>query len=144
MSMSRFAMAFVSCMLLAGCVGKGAVNPMDGEGSPRAVRSGPPAPNLRIPANAVASAQDIPLVPVPPIPLGKGTPPPADAPRPNLSPAPAPVLPPVPAPGVAVTPVSGAEPAGPATGAQVETTTPSLRQLQEQAAAWYSGVDSYI
>jgi len=107
----------------------------------------PPAPDLRIPANAVAPGADIPLVPVPPIPLGSGAPKAsADGPRPNLVPSePPPVLPPVPGPASAVRQASAdVPPDTAAANTKQEPKTASLRELQQQAAAWYSGVDSYI
>lgn len=85
----------------------------------------PAAAELRIPASAVAVAPagsaDIPLVPVPPVPVGNGTPPPTSQPA-----------------TPAIVPVSARTPAPlPAAGSTV-------RQLQQQAAAAYSGIDSYI
>jgi hypothetical protein len=100
---------------------------------------------LRIPANAVASNQDVPLVPVPPVPLGRGAPPAmADGPRPNLAPAQPPALPPVPGPPSAVRQASADAASDAPLNANPTPQAVSLRELQQQAAAWYAGVDSYI
>ena len=110
----------------------------------------PPAPDLRIPPGAVASAPDIPVVRVPPVPLGRGAPPqPSDGPRPNLAPVQPPVLPPVPAPpavapGADATRLAGADAPAASPSSDVEPKAVSPRELQQQAASWYAGVDSYI
>ena len=81
---------------------------------------------------------------VPPVPLGNGIPPPpADGPRPNLAPAQLPVLPPVPAPPAVVRQASADAPSAPPS-TDVGPKAASLRELQQQAASWYAGVDSYI
>jgi len=146
MNTSRVVTVLASCLFLAGCSGLAAVNPMKPVVAARPKPDVPTAPDLRIPADAVAKSQEIPLVPVPPVPIGCGAAPqPADAPRPNLAPPAQPALPPVPGAPAAVTPAS-AEPesAAPAAGADAATKPPSLRELQQQAARWYAGVDSYI
>ena len=158
MNVPRSATLLVACLYLAGC-GPGAANyrsqmadaPTRPASHPKP--DAPPAPDLRI-AGADPN-QDIPLVPVPPVPLGRGAAnppsPPAvgqgggDGPRPNLPPAQPPVLPPVPGPPSAVRPASADAPVeAPSPNTTREAKAASLRELQQQAAAWYAGVDSYI
>jgi hypothetical protein len=149
----RLVTVLISCLFLAGCGGLSAFNPPPAHAPAVAARprpDAPPAPDLRIPGDAVAASREIPLVPVPPVPLGRGAAPQAaDAPRPNLPPPTPPALPPVPgAPAAvtpaAVTPAAAPEPtAAPAAGADAARPQ-SLHELQQQAAQWYAGVDSYI
>ncbi len=156
MNMPRSATLVGACLLLFGC-SSGTANyrsqmadtPARPVARPRA--DVPPAPDLRIPASAVASAPDIPLVPVPPVPLGHGAPsqPPADGPRPNLAATQPPVLPPVPAPssgtpGANATRLASANAPAAPPSTDVAPKAASLRELQQQAASWYAGVDSYI
>lgn len=88
----------------------------------------PAAPELRIPGDSAVrqAGGDVPLVPVPPVPVGNGTLPPAS--RPAAQPA---ILPAAFAPA-------------PATPTPVPPGGSSVRQLIQQAAASYAGVDSYI
>lgn len=152
MKAPRYVTALALCLFLAGCGSMNAVNQMlaRSRSAPFAhpKSDAPPTPSLRIPANAVASAQDIPLVPVPPIPLGQGAAPtPQDGPHPNLPQAPMPPPPPVPGSAASsVTPASAeATPAAPMAAADLEAPAGgSLRKMQQEAAAWYAGVDSYI
>jgi hypothetical protein len=91
----------------------------------------PAAPEMRIPANAVASAgQDIPVVPVPPPPLGgdRTTRPPAPPIRQASAQDPAPQPPPV-----STRPNTSPEPE-----------RRSARELVRLAAERYAGIDSYI
>ncbi len=146
MKVLRFTTAVASCLFLAGCGAGGANYRYQMAETRAAVKPPPPpAPNLRIPANAVASNQDVPLVPVPPVPLGRGAPPAmADGPRPNLAPAQPPALPPVPGPPSAVRQASADAASDAPLNANPTPQAVSLRELQQQAAAWYAGVDSYI
>jgi hypothetical protein len=92
--------------------------------SPSAVDGQRAASDLRIPGDSIVRAGgDVPLVPVPPVPVGSGTIPPAT--RPAAQPA---ILPAVFAPA-------------PAVAASSES---PVRQLVHQAAASYAGMDSYI
>ncbi len=141
----------VLCLFLLGCsTGTYRYQMADTQARPvaRPKPDAPPAPDLRIPASAVASAADVPLVRVPPVPLGNGAPPPpADGPRPNLAPAQLPVLPPVPAPPAVVRQASADAPSAPPSALPSTDLGPkaaTLRELQQQAASWYAGVDSYI
>jgi Protein of unknown function (DUF1571) len=86
----------------------------------------PAASNLRIPADVVAGqAGQVPLVPVPPVPVGNSsTIPPTSRPATQQAIVPAGGMTPAPSPP----PVSGS----------------SVRQLVQQAAASYAGIDSYI
>ncbi|HEY7158232.1 MAG TPA: hypothetical protein VH575_30045, partial [Gemmataceae bacterium] len=61
--------AVAMCVVVAGCVGLGDSPSNDRAASrPRPQPTGEkPAPELRIPANAVAQGPDIPLVPLPPL-----------------------------------------------------------------------------
>jgi hypothetical protein len=137
----RYMTALVSCLMLAGCGGGKSVREGSVRAAPpaaaRARADAPPPPDLRIPASAVA--KEIPVVPVPPVPLGRG----AD-PTP-----PAPALPAPPA-AVILTSVEGPAPSAPAVASPSPAPTDSqakpasLRQLQQDGAAWYAGVDSYI
>jgi hypothetical protein len=108
--------------------------------------------DLRIPKEAVAQVNEIPLVPVPPPPLGNGA-----APR---TPAPAPTTPPV----IATTPAAQVPPSSPPTPVPPVVTTatapsavppasftpPAItpphtaRQILQQALASFAPVDSYI
>jgi len=93
---------------------------------------------------------------VPPVPLGRGVPPsnppPAagggpgagEGPRPNLAPTQPPVLPPVPGPPPAVRQASADVPSDAPANTNPAPKIVSLRELQQQAASWYAGVDSYI
>jgi hypothetical protein len=139
----RYMTALVSCLLLAGCGGGNSVRDVSVRAVPpaaaRARADAPPPPDLRIPASAVA--QEIPVVPVPPVPLGRGAAPSA------------PTVPALPAPPATVilTSVEGARNASqPAPSVaspspiDSEAKPVSLRQLQQDGAAWYVGVDSYI
>ena len=67
---------------------------------------------------------EVPLVPVPPVPVGRGTLPPTSRPSPEPTILPASALTPAPA----ISPSSSG----------------SVRQVVEQAAATYAGIDSYI
>jgi hypothetical protein len=141
MKVFGYATALVFCLFLAGCGAGKSVR--DGfvrtrpSAAARARADAPTPPDLRIPASAVASTRDIPVVPVPPVPLGRGAAP---------LPPPAPSLP----PAAAVIPASADEPSLPTPPAaspspmDSEAKPASLRQLQQDAAAWYAGVDSYI
>jgi hypothetical protein len=146
MNVARYVTTCISCLILAGCSDRGAVNPTVADGPQRAAhpRPAPTAPDLRIPASAVASNQDIPLVPVPPIPLGKGSPTATEAPRPNVAPAAPSALPPVPGSPGSVQVAGASDQTAPPAAAATETSGATLRQLQQQAAAWYASVDSYI
>ena len=137
MNAPRYATALIPCLLMAGCgVGNSVREGFARTLPPAAARArtdAPPPPDLRIPASAVASTEEIPIVPVPPVPLGSGAPlpPPADVvpastKEPNL-----------PAPSVA----SSTRTAVPMDS---EAKPPSLRQLQQDGATWYASVDSYI
>lgn len=139
MNAARCVAVVVSCSLLAGC---GALNSIDqavaraSSAAPRPKPDTPAAPDLRIPADAVASTNDIPVVPVPPVPIGRGA-----APQTSTEPpAPAAQTPSVVTP-TSVSTSSSAPASSAADGA--DQGAASLRQLQQQAAAWYAGVDSY-
>jgi hypothetical protein len=124
--------AVAMCVVVAGCVGLGDSPSNDRAASrPRPQPTGEkPAPELRIPANAVAQGPDIPLVPLPPLkqqsaPASGGRQPPvtpskqgADAPR---SPAPQAQTAPPP-----------------------QTPPHTARQLLKQAAERCAKLDSYI
>ncbi len=136
MNAARCVAVVVSCSLLAGC---GALNTFDqavaraSSAAPRPNPDVPAAPDLRIPADAVASTNDIPLVPVPPVPIGRGA-------APQTSTAP-PRTPSVVTPASASTSPAVRPP--PSAADSAHQGAASLRQLQQQAAAWYAGVDSY-
>jgi hypothetical protein len=137
MNALRYATPLVACLFLVGCGVENSVRDGFVKANPaataRAARADSPTPpDLRIPASAVASAQDIPLVPVPPVPLGSGAVP---------APPPLAPIPPSPAPS-AVIAASAQAPALAPMDSQEKT--PSLRQLQQDGAQWYAGVDSYI
>ena len=146
MKAAWFAAVLVSCSFLAGCGSFGSVDQVLARNpAPRPRGDATPAPNLRIPGDNVnvASAQEIPLVPVPPVPLGRGAAPQAPA-APAAAPKEQPTPAPFPEPSVAVTPASAdTAPPAPAKSAETEQNMPSLRQLHQQAVAWYAGVDSY-
>ncbi len=137
----RYATALVSCFFLAGCgvensVRDGFVKAASAATARAARADAPPPTDLRIPAGAVASSQDIPVVPVPPVPLGRGA-------------APLPPAPSLPAPSTAVVQASTEEPSLPAppmasSPTDSETKAVSLRQIQQDGAAWYASTDSYI
>ena len=94
-------------------------------------------PDLRIPASAVASNPDIPVVPVPPVPLGPGAaalPPPPSLPALSTAVVQASAN----GPPLSAPPVAAPHPM------DSEAKPSSLRQLQQDAAKWYAGVDSYI
>lgn len=144
MKVVRYTAALVSCLFLAGCgvgnsVRDGFAKAMPSAAS-RARAAAPRPPDLRIPASAVASTQEIPIVPVPPVPLGRGaapSPPPAS----SLPPPPAAVIPAfADGPSLPAPPVASPSPSP----MDSEAKPASLRQLQQDAAAWYAGVDSYI
>ena len=140
------------CVALAGCVGLGDTPSSDVQASrPRLLRrrlrraEETPPPDSRIPPNAVAQGPDIPVVPVPPPPLGRHTNPPA-APTTPLSSAappstqtapPASTPPSPPPPQTASTPP--AQPTPPP-----ETPPHTARQLLQQASVRCSSLDSYI
>ena len=134
--------AFAASLALAGCFNFG--GPPLGREAPKPaspVLTAVPrtAPDLRIPASAVAAASpDIPVVPVPPPPLGGDRKPPAIQPVAAQGPSlvPVPSSPPPPAPPPAAAPVT---PPTTSPGA-----TPTARQLVQQAAERYAGIDSYI
>jgi hypothetical protein len=135
--------ALAVSLALAGCFSTG--GPPVGRDAPQPPGPAPTAavprtaPDLRIPASAVAAASpDIPVVPVPPPPLGgdrKPTIQPVAAQGPSLTPPP----PPPPPSATPVTP-----PAAPAAPATSPGATPTVRQLVQQAAERYAGIDSYI
>jgi hypothetical protein len=127
-------------LLLTGCVSTGGLAPPFGPlATPRpgSHLPQPPASDLRIPANAVAAAppekaaEDVPLVPVPPLPLGRKE----DNPRTPSAPSaavPPPAPPPQAPPIIAPTPTP------------TSTETNPLRRLYQQAAEKYATIDSYI
>jgi hypothetical protein len=84
-------------------------------------------PDLRIPAGATARGPDIPLVPVPPPPLGR------DRSSRPASPAPPPAKPAATAPASA-----------PAAPQPTETAAPTPGELVRQAMVRYATIDSYI
>jgi hypothetical protein len=128
--------AVIMCVLLVGCVGMGELPSRGVDAArlrprPRPIEQ-PPAEqtgtDLRIPVETVARGQDIPLVPVPPPPLGRSTNPPQTPPG-------NPITPPV----VATTPPTSSPSVPPA-----QSPSHTARQLLQQAAARYAGMDSYI
>ncbi len=145
--MRRCALAVT--LALAGCFNFG--GPPVGREAPQSAAPAPTAavprtaPELRIPASAVAgAAPEIPVVPVPPPPRGGDRKPaiqPVSAQGPALTPVPSPPPPPAPPPAAAapVTPPPAAPSAATSPGA-----TPTARQLVQQAAERYAGIDSYI
>ena len=103
----------------------------------------PPAPELRIPADAVSKTNDIPVVPVPPIPLGQGAPLRTTVPPTQPEVRPVATLPPPPprAPDPAA-----ANPAAPppAPAEQLKATEPAdLKEVLRLAADAYGRIDSY-
>jgi hypothetical protein len=136
--------ALAMSLALAGCFNMG--GPPIGREAPKPAAAVPTAaiprtaPELRIPASAVAAASpDIPVVPVPQPPLGGDRKPaiqPVSAQGPSLTPVPAPPPPPPPPVTTPATPS-----AAPATSPGA---TPTVRQLVQQAAERYAGIDSYI
>jgi hypothetical protein len=136
----RSATALASCLFLLGCGVEKTVRDSFSQATPaataRAARADSPTPpDLRIPAGAVASNLEIPVVPVPPVPLGRGA----------VSPPPLPTPPPAPAavvPASADVARSASQPAPSPADSQAKPLT--LRQLQQDGARWYAGVDSYI
>ena len=138
--MRRCALAVT--LALAGCLNFG--GPPVGREAPAPTAAVPrTAPELRIPASAVAAAApEIPVVPVPPPPLGGDRKPaiqPVSAQGPALTPVPSPPPPPPPAAATPVTPPPAAPSAATSPGA-----TPTACQLVQQAAERYAGIDSYI
>jgi hypothetical protein len=132
----RWGPGLAGCLVLAGCL---SVPPTPRSQAPEAARAiayprrdtTPAAPELRIPANAVAAADpEIPVVPVPPPPLrgDRTTQPPAPPLRQASAQEPAPELPPV---STRPTP-------------SPETVRHSPRELVRLAAERYAGIDSYI
>ncbi len=130
--------AITLCAMLAGCVGMGEMPSRGVDAArlrpqrPRPVEQ-PPAEqagaDLRIPVDTVARGQqDIPLVPVPSPPLGRPTNPPQTPPN-------SPVMPPV----IATTPTPSSPTVPPA-----QSPPHTARQLLQQAASRYAGMDSYI
>ena len=145
MNQVRYATALVACLLAVGCGVGSSVRDRFTRNTPsataRAARTdAPKPPDLRIPAGAVASAQDIPLVPVPPVPLGRGA-----APAP-LPPPPPPAALPAVIPAAVEGPSLPAPPAAAPTPSPTdsEAKAPSLRQLQQDGARWCASSDSYI
>jgi hypothetical protein len=129
---TRHLPAALSLLTLAGCVNSPIGARYLAEG-PRAASQPTPrpaglaaAPELRIPgaADARRAGGDVPLVPVPPVPVGNGTVPPAT--RPATQPA--------------VVPAANFTPAPPSASPAGST----VRHLVQQAAASYSRIDSYI
>lgn len=120
----QLGMGLAVCLAAVGCVTLGGTTSAPPVAAvPVRPRPVPPAgPELRITDNVVAQASDIPIVPVPPPPLGRTTPPaPAPATPPKVTPAPPP-----------------APPAAPA------ATALSVRQIYELARDRYATIDSYI
>jgi hypothetical protein len=118
-------------VVVAGCVGLGdsssGLIPARFRPQPQSAAPPPPAPasDLRSPAE-VAKDREIPLVPVPPPPVGRDAPPPPPSPPPP----PAPPAPPA---------------AAPPQVAQAPQTPPhTARQILQAAAARYATMDSYI
>jgi hypothetical protein len=119
-------------MLLAGCMNLPPRFPTAaGTVGPRPMTVAAAAPELRIPSDAVAAApqqQEVPLVPVPPVPIGRGD----DRPRNPAPAAAATEAAPAVVPAVAKTPAPATPPAA------------SPRALYQQAAERYASMDSYI
>jgi hypothetical protein len=112
---------------------------------PRPPAAPSPAPELRIPGDPVqvAEATDIPLVPLPPPPFSRPAnpqPAPQSAPRPAPQPAP----PPAPPASPPVVPAAAAVPTAPPAVQAPTAPTHTARQIVQQAAARYAGIDSYI
>jgi hypothetical protein len=153
---ARYATALLPA-LLAGCFNPlllyGPLPPAAAR-APRAPLPGdssPAAPDLRIPADAVAAAPapaaqappkgDIPVVPVPLPPLGQ-----ANAPRPGAAatastqaaPAAAAQAPPAPAPAPKAAPGEVVQ-----AGARVPASANAVRLLYQQATQAFAGIDSY-
>ena len=155
MNVPRCVTVVVACSLLAGC---GAVNgQLRSNGGNRArpaahsqARCHRPPP-IAHPGNAVASTNDIPLVPVPPVPLGRGAapnPPPPREPegagprrprrqsnagrcRPSWT-------------SVRRPPSSADAPSRPHADASVEARPSPCASCNSRPRLWYAGVDSYI
>jgi Protein of unknown function (DUF1571) len=124
------------CLAVCGCVGlSGRQAPTYSQAAARAKLFNPretAAPELRIPPEAVAQNTEIPLVPVPLPPLGGDTRP-RNAP---IQPVNFPTSQPPAPPG------TGPTTPEPAPAGDGVATTP--RQLIQQAAATFAGIDSYI
>jgi hypothetical protein len=117
------------------------------------------APELRIPGDQVAQAQDIPVVPLPPIPRGSSEtirPPtkqnpaggpiiPAGATTPAPQPADAP-LPPAPMPLPAAPPAAsgGSRPPAAVDRSAAAANADAVKRLHQQAVEAYAAMDSYI
>jgi hypothetical protein len=151
----RWAAAVV---FLVGCTGLGDMpsDPLPAS-RPRPQRTeAPPAPDLRIADNGTVAqaSKDIPLVPVPPPPVGAAiraapTPPapqaPAGAPSPASPPPPAQRTEQAPPPPPPASPAPPSSRSLPATQPDGTTQTPhTARQLLQQAAARCKSLDSYI
>jgi hypothetical protein len=125
---------FGACLAVAGCVQPGSLDTADrGPEAPAFRAAAAEAPELRIRGDALARSPDIPVVPVPPPPLGRGgsaTPPPPPPSAPGSARAPAPAAP------EARAPAPSAEPTPPA--------AKTARELYQRAAAQYAKMDSYI
>jgi Protein of unknown function (DUF1571) len=142
--------ALAMSLALAGCFNFG--GPPVGREAPKSAAPAPTAaiprtaPELRIPASAVAAASpEIPVVPVPPPPLGGDRKPaiqPVSAQGRALTQVPSPPPPPPPAAAAPVTPPATAP--SPGAAATSPGATPTVRQLVQQAAERYAGIDSYI
>ncbi len=141
------------CVALAGCVGLGDTPSSDVQTSrPRLFRrrlrraEETPTPNQRAAPDTVAQGPDIPVVPVPPPPLGRQTSPPA---TPNAPPSSA-----APPPAQAASPAAAPMPPSPSTQTELpqpaqptpppETPPHTARQLLQQASVRCSSLDSYI
>jgi hypothetical protein len=133
-----FITALGAGLTLAGCVSTGGLAPPFGPLATPRVQPAPaplPSSDLRIAADAVVAAPpekapaEIPLVPVPPPPLGRG-----DV-NPRVAPANAAAIPP-PAPSPQPPPIATTPP----TTAEANP----LRRLHQQAVEKYAGIDSYI
>jgi hypothetical protein len=137
----RYTTALGICLVLIGCGVQNTVR--DGfakataPAAARAKSDAPAPPALRIPASAVASTQEIPIVPVPPLPLGGAAP---TTPAPSL-PAPSTAVVQASADGPNVSTPTVSTPSSPIDSEEKPVT---LRQLQQDGARWYAGVDSYI
>jgi Protein of unknown function (DUF1571) len=122
---------------LAGCVGLGgwqSSGPDSGRPRPGPAAQQPaPASDLRIPASAVAQGPEIPLVPVPPPPVGREAPP-----QPTTPPAPPPA-----APAESAGLPAGSAGRGPP-AVPPQTPPHTARQILQAAAARYATMDSYI
>ncbi|HWG46258.1 MAG TPA: DUF1571 domain-containing protein [Gemmataceae bacterium] len=148
----RYAATGIMGILLTGCVGLGdtlssGVDATSARPRPRQIAEAA-TPDLRIPADAVAQAPDIPLVPLPSFARPTSSPA-APSSRPpvvrsaNPSVPPASAAPPTAAPQT--TPPAAAPQTTPVPAATPTETPPhTARQLLQQAAARCSTLDSYI